>query len=321
MRYCSTKQSISSGGVEFPQSAGESVALPNACSDTITSLAVSADGAFLAYGSADGTVTVYDMEDGKMLKRFPIKKGRAMALQFAKDRARLLVGQTIFKGDSAAKKDGNVVRVYDVSSAEPVADIARHDGGIAAIELSPAGDQLLTTGFDNAARIWDLQTGTEVRSIPLASRGLGVSWAGDGSRIAITSFGSNDSMLQVFDPKSGRELMSVSAPWDCSALRFSADGNVFAGGRMINGNTGATLWTCEPPPVFAAVMDIKNQLVVVCHGWDTKLGVVSYDVFSGQVVSHWANPPISGRAITLTPDRRFIVTGDVNGEVRVWRRE
>jgi cytochrome c len=58
-------------------------------------------------------------------------------------------------------QDGRVA-IWRHGAAEPERTIAAHDGPVAALAVSPDGGRIATAGWDGAAKLFDLGTGTEV---------------------------------------------------------------------------------------------------------------------------------------------------------------
>ncbi len=77
-----------------------------------------------------------------------------------------------------------------------------HEGAVFAVELSPDGRRLLTTGADQVARLWSTETGAMLRTF----RGhRGVVFAGAlGANVAIT--GSSDGTVRRWDIDSGQQI-------------------------------------------------------------------------------------------------------------------
>ncbi len=72
-------------------------------------------------------------------------------------------GKTLAVGGTNA--DGKVLRLFDAQSGEPRGDLLGHTDGVLSIRFNAAGTHLLTSGYDNTARIWDLKTMKELRAL------------------------------------------------------------------------------------------------------------------------------------------------------------
>jgi WD40 repeat protein/DNA-binding SARP family transcriptional activator len=91
------------------------------------------------------------------------------------------------------------VRVWDWATGEPALDIAELATDAAA---DPTGDRIVfAKELTGTAEIWDLSTGRRVRTLRGAGAAYGVSWSGDGERIALAGA---DGTVRVFEADSGR---------------------------------------------------------------------------------------------------------------------
>jgi WD40 repeat protein len=107
----------------------------------VTSVAWSADGAWVASGSTDGTVRVWDPVQGTQLSRF--EAGWTMAVDWSP------AGPFLASGGI----DG-VVAVWDAERMERIAALAGLPGVVTAVEWSPDGRMLAAAAQDGTVHIW-----------------------------------------------------------------------------------------------------------------------------------------------------------------------
>jgi WD40 repeat protein len=138
-------------------------------STSITSIASSPDGRYLATASMDGTAQVWNAANGKLVSTLGGNGGAGLtSVQFAPDNRRLLTVD-----------NRGFVRVWDAGIGEPVAELEPPAHG-AAIPLgfTSSGQQVSGIGVDTsagtnaaitsvAAITWNARTGRLTRSIPL----------------------------------------------------------------------------------------------------------------------------------------------------------
>jgi WD40 repeat protein len=117
-----------------------------------------------------------------------------------------------------------------------------HPDAVLVVTFSPDDRYVLTGGFDNIARLWDIQTGQEVRAITGHTGAVvGVAFSPDG-RYILTS--SHDQTARLWELNNGREVRRFPCN-DLDILNkiaFSPDGKyVF----MPGGDITTQLWEVE----------------------------------------------------------------------------
>src|SRR5207302_1207646 len=114
-----------------------------------------------------------------------------------------------------------------VPEGEPIADATRIGvdaaGPVSAVAFSPDGRHLATGAADRSARVWDVDSGDELRE--LAGHGAAVSavaFSPDGRRLAT---GSMDRTARLWDAGTGAELRRLTGHGESVfAIAFSPDG-------------------------------------------------------------------------------------------------
>jgi tRNA A-37 threonylcarbamoyl transferase component Bud32 len=112
-----------------------------------------------------------------------------------------------------------------------------HTDIVYSVAFSPDGKRILTGCWDNTAKVWDTETGTEILALkgnPL-HRVLSVAFSPDGKRILT---GSTDGTAKVWDADKGIELFSLKG----HTAAFSPDGK-----RIVTGSfdSPAKVWDAE----------------------------------------------------------------------------
>lgn len=112
----------------------------------VAALAFTADGRQLISGSADGRLSVWDVEQGVLLRTLPDQSGRVSDFSLSHDGTRIAVCSTTATG----------ARVYDFASGELLASLDGHEDGVNAVAFAPDG-RLLTASADATAIVWRLE--------------------------------------------------------------------------------------------------------------------------------------------------------------------
>jgi WD40 repeat protein len=193
---------------------------------TLNCVALSPDGGRAVFGDADGTVRLWDVATGKELRPVTGPTGAAYQVAFLPGGGQVLAAG----GDK-------VVRLWDVAQGKEARRLEGHTDPVLSVAVSPDGRRALSASgaLDWAARqppngdrtgegpwrLWDLQTGKEVRRFP----GPSAWWAGcvafspNGKR-ALTGC---PGRVLLWDVESGRELrpLDIEGGPNVSSVVFS----------------------------------------------------------------------------------------------------
>jgi WD40 repeat protein len=151
----------------------------------LTSLALKSDGATLASGSSDGTITFWDVATAKALRTLAGHAKQVKSLAFSPD------GKTLVSGgwDKA-------VKLWDVASGQHRSTFRGHKGQVMAVAFAPDGRVLASGSRDGMVKLWDL-AGQELTS--LHGGGLSLAFSPDGTMLA-TGAGEGPVRLWTFGP-------------------------------------------------------------------------------------------------------------------------
>jgi WD40 repeat protein/DNA-binding SARP family transcriptional activator len=119
--------------------------------------------------------------------------------------------------------------------------IQAHEGWIWDVVYSPDGKQIITTGKDKTARVWDAETGMELNTM-IGHEGwvLGVSCSPDNKRIVTAS---SDGTSRVWDAMTGESLLILSGHTSTILQAvFSPDGTQIA---TASSDMTVKLWDAE----------------------------------------------------------------------------
>jgi WD40 repeat protein len=116
----------------------------------VQAVAATADGRYVAGGTQDGTVRVWDVVSGREVGQKRKLEGEVRDVAFSPDGSRV-----------AAAGSKGVVRQWRVDSNDEVAPPFReHRGTVRAVAYDPTGEALATGGDDRAVLVWDADDAT-----------------------------------------------------------------------------------------------------------------------------------------------------------------
>ncbi len=148
-------------------------------------VAYSEHGPWIATGSADMTVRLYDVDSHDLQRVYKGAKDYITALAFSPDGKSLAV----------ASLDGSI-RVYSTTSTRLQKQMTGHKSRIGALAFSPDGNILASAADEGIVRLWDAKRGRTMRSLGGHAGGAkSVSFSPDGAKLA--SAGS-DGMIRLW---------------------------------------------------------------------------------------------------------------------------
>jgi RNA polymerase sigma factor (sigma-70 family) len=188
-----------------------------------------------------------------------------------------------------------------------------------AVAFSPDGKWLAAGGWDKRIRLWDAETGKEVRTLFGPERGVwAVAFSRDGKLLAGAGL---DKTVYLWDPATGKDMGRLEGfPEDVHALAFSPKGD-----RLVTGDVQSVrLWQVPGGKLLHTLQDKGANAVSVAFApdgrtvaadcdhntvklWDTD-GKLLHDL-KGQV-----RTPVA--FVTFSPDGKLVTVGPP--ETRVW---
>ena len=165
------------------------------------------DGQRLVLVYHDGRITELDVASGRTVRETALAS-LAPANPAPADPAQRAVARRYGGGASVASHSKGQVTITNTATGKQVAQFAAHDGPLTRIELSPAGNRLLTVAT-SIIKLWDVPS---VRQLWFHeqpdSASLCHGFSADGNRFVMAS---GETSLSVIDVEAGKVLRTFSA--------------------------------------------------------------------------------------------------------------
>jgi len=285
-------------------------------------VAFTRDGRRLATGGAGQQCpSLWDAETGQPVGAFSGQPNPVTALAF-----------TPVGGQLASANVGRSVDLWDTTTHE-LRRTLPHDGNVLGVAFSLDGARLASTGEDKTVHIWDAATGREVLGLRDHTNTCEcVAFSPDGHRLASAS---HDGTIRIWDAtplraNEGQETLNFSQHAEVRSVAVSPDGSRVASAgngtlvRVWDAASGREQFnfTGHSAPVFSVAWHPDGRRVATSGSvgrqhtvkvWDASNGHEYVKITLGRGTS--AGPY---QVVAFSPDRRFVVTGQLEGAVQVW---
>jgi WD40 repeat protein len=295
------------------------------------SLAYSADGHYLAIGSATGTVRVLDMRAADPAAAPIILRGhedQVIALAWSPD------GRYLASGSF-----DNTARLWDLNADNPAATPAvlrGHTAQVTTLAWSPNGDYLATAGFDSNVLLWDV-TSSSALAKPLTLSGhtgqiSAIVFSPDSRSLASASVDGSVRLwnLQAADPAADPSILLGDGEM-IAAVAWSPDGRYLAAGSGAQVFT-IWLWDLKTSDPSASRKDLKGHLGTITSLLFSTAGQTLISSSRDRTSRLWnlgqadpsAQPTILRghadeiRTAALSADGQTLATGSGDHTVRLW---
>ncbi|EIW76928.1 WD40 repeat-like protein [Coniophora puteana RWD-64-598 SS2] len=291
----------------------------------IRAIAYSPDGMYIATGSGDSTIRIWDRNTGNQVGETVTEHtGKVNAISYSPDQRFLVSGS-----------DDHTVRFWDLEHGykqvgEP---IEADTSDVLSVQYSPDGKVVASAGSGNTVKLWSTLTHELIMELGELPGGVkySVSWAPNGKRLAVSA--SSNDPISIFDLEKRKFTMHpiIGHKDTVNTVAFSPNGTLLASGsddrsvRIWNAKTGKA-YKCpfrgHRSYVLGIVWSPDGKRLVVGSGEDH---TCVWDVHKGQII--FRIPSRADResdwiwAVAYSPDGKHFARADDHRnspEVQVW---
>jgi hypothetical protein len=200
-----------------------------------------------------------------------------------------------------------------------------HSSGVERLAVSSDGRRAVSTSFDSTVRLWDLDTGAELRVLTghtVSSRGVTLTANG---RRALSA--GADSTVRLWDLETGAEVRCFNGHGDgVWCVQFTRDERQLVSGgsdrtmRLWDVETGAEVRRFEGHTAAVRGLVFSPDGKRLLTGSDDR-SVRLWDVESGKEVRKLEGHTNSPIVVAFTPDGKRALSGGLDGTIRLWEVE
>jgi WD40 repeat protein len=276
----------------------------------VNSVAYSPDGRYIASGSRDNTIKLWDAQSGRELRTLFGHTDGVDALQFSPD------GRFIASGSS-----DTTIKIWEAGTGREIRTLTGHAGVVRTVAYSPDGRFIASgSSVDSTIRIWEAGTGRKIRSID--STGIEtLSYSPNGKYIAS---GSLDNSIRLWQAGTGREILTLAgrSSW-VRAVAYSPDGKYIASGSMDRTVRIREAGTGRETRIFSghtasirAVAYSPDGRYIASGSADTSLRI--WEAGNGREIQTLLGYGSVVKSVVYSPDGRFIVSGSLDSTIKIW---
>ena len=281
----------------------------------------SPDGKWLASGSADHTIKIWDTQTGGETRTFRGHTGTIYAVAFSPHGNRLASGSW-----------DRTIKIWDLQTDRKPLTLA-DTAHVESVAFSPDGKRLASGNMDGAIEVWDAQTGRRIYTrSDQTFRGHtwpvhAVAFSPDGKRLAS---GNMDGAITIWDAQTGRKIHLLEGYTakdytleSATSLAFSPDGKRLASGvggtiKIWDTQTGReTLppFEAHTGPVWAVAFSPDGKRIA-SGGFDKTTRI--WDAETGREILTLKGHTNVVRSLAFSPDGGRLASGSFDGTVKIW---
>jgi serine/threonine protein kinase len=281
-------------------------------SDRVWSVVYSPDGRYLASGSDDKTIKIWEVATGKQLRTLTGHSEVFRSVVYSPDGRYL-----------ASESGDNTIKIWEVATGKELRTLTGHSDMVWSVAYSPDGRYLASGSRDQNIKIWEVATGKELRTLTGHSDWvLSVVYSPDGRYLAS---GSRDQNIKIWEVATGKELRTLTGhSHRVRSVVYSPDGRYLASGswdqtiKIWEVATGKELRTLTGHSDWVWSVVYSPDGRYLASGSDDKT-IKIWEVAMGKELRTLTGHSEVVRSVVYSPDGRYLASGSRDKTIKIWR--
>ncbi|KAB0242961.1 protein kinase [Microcystis aeruginosa EAWAG127a] len=281
-------------------------------SDSVLSVAYSPDGRYLASGSGDNTIKIWEVATGKELRTLTGHSSGVYSVVYSPDGRYLASGG----GD-------NTIKIWEVATGKQLRTLTGHSSRSLSVVYSPDSRYLASASIDNSIKIWEVATGKELRTLTGHFSGVySVVYSPDSRYLASASA---DNTIKIWEVATGKELRTLTGHSDSVwSVVYSPDGRYLA---SANADNTIKIWEVATGKQLRTLTGHSNSVPSVAYSpdgrylasgsWDDTIKI--WEVATGKQLRTLTDHSSGFWSVGYSPDGRHLASGSGDKTVKIWR--
>jgi len=228
---------------------------------------------------------------------------------------------------------GNVSVIADTVSS-PVRTFSGHTDWVTSVAISPDGQFVLSGSYDKTLKLWNLETGEEIRTFDQQHTDyvMAVAFSPDGRSVMS---GGLDGKLLVWDRNEATIINGFDTGFEFYSVAFSPDGRtaISGGGSAMSSDTQSDEtrhWSLAPngqairhfpghTDYVSSVAFSFNGNYVLAGSWDKTLLI--WDINIPEPQRKFEGHTLAVESVAFSPDAKKVLSGSRDKTIKLWNAQ
>ncbi|NUM35671.1 MAG: PD40 domain-containing protein [Candidatus Brocadiae bacterium] len=278
------------------------------------SIAYSPDRKFLAFGTLDNTIKIWDTVNAKEIAILYGHSDAVQSLAYSPD------GKFLASGSW-----DNTIKIWSVACRKEISTFSGHSNVVMKLVYSPDSKWIASSSWDRTIKIWDVSGGKVITSIPYFLNALeyDMAYSPDGKFLAFA--GTKDKTIKIWNIAGQNEITTLSRPSGSignlayspdsqCVFFFSSKSNAIKRWNIASGQKFSTL--CLNSDEVTNTAHSPDGKFLACAGVDKTIKIWGID--SGILLTAFVAHSDAVISVAYSPDGKFLASTGEDDTIKIW---